>query len=138
MNKKNKDESVANKIYKIARMIGDLSTVKRVKCGVQNNFGHATILKIASGCNVRVHHMFDNTLSFDLLISPTAQDKYQPQCEAAKLSFEQLFSGKTKEDQAFIIPSREKEPHYRLWVDITNYDIDKIVVMIENIKRKFA
>lgn len=108
MNKKNKDESVANKIYEIAEIIEDLSTAKRVKCGVQNNFGHATIINITSGCNIRVHHMFDNTLSLDLLISPTAQDKYQPQCEAAKSTFEQLFSGKTKEDSAFIIPSREK------------------------------
>lgn len=138
MNKKNKDESIANKIYKIAEILKDLSTAKRVKCGVQNNFGHATIMNIASGCNVRVHHMFDNTLSLDLLISPTSQDRYQPQCEIAKSTFKQLFSGKTKEDKAFIIPSRVKKPHYRLWVDITNSDIDIIFVMIEDVKRKFA
>ncbi|HID60563.1 MAG TPA: hypothetical protein EYP46_01730 [Hadesarchaea archaeon] len=76
MKRKNKDESIAAKIYHIAEMVGDLNAANKVKCGAQNNFGHATIVKIAPGCNVRAHHMFDNTLSLDLLISPSAETKY--------------------------------------------------------------
>lgn len=138
MNNKSIDMSVANTIHEIAEMVGDLNASKKVKCGIQNNFGHATIKKIVPGCNVRVHHMFDNCLSLDLLISPSALERYQEICRAAKLKFKQLFSGEAREDKEFIIPSRDQELHYRLWVDITNSNIDEIKAMVGDIKSKFA
>lgn len=138
--KKIKDKSIEKKLYVIAEKLSDLNPENKVKCGVQNNFGHATVIKVEPGGNVRFHHMFDNSLSLDLLLSPNAQNnkKYAPKCEIAKSRFLQLFSGKTKENQNFPIPSRKDEPHYRLWVDVTNIDVSEILEMVDNIKKKIA
>ena len=138
MKRANRDEVIAKKMHAIAEIVDDLNKAKNVKCGAQNDFGYATIQKIAIGCNVRVHHMLDNSLSLDLLISPTAENKYQIKCETTKLKFKQLFSGNTSEDLEFIIHSRKNETHYRLWVDITKVDIDEIFLMVQNIKTKLG
>ena len=138
MSKKSKDMSIANKIFEIAEIVEDLNPSNKVKCGVQNNFGHVTIKKIAAGCNVRVHHMFDNCLSLDLLISSSSLERYQNKCRDAKSKFKQLFTDKLTEEKEFIIPSRGKELHYRLWLDITTLNIEEIKDIILDIKSKFA
>ena len=133
-----KDESITKKMYAIAKMVGDLNKAGRVKCGAQNDFGYATIRKIVVGCNVRAHHMLDNTVSIDLLISPTAEEKYETKCKTAKTKFYELFPGSTNENAKFIIPSRENEPHYRLWVDVTKIAEEEISAMIKKIQMKMA
>jgi hypothetical protein len=138
MKRSNKDENLSKKMYAIAKIVGDLNESGRVKCGAQNDFGYATIRKVVVGCNVRAHHMLDNTLSIDLLISQSAEEKYETKCKTTKTRFKDLFSGLTSENEKFIIPSRKNEPHYRLWVDVTETDEEEIFAMINKIKTKIA
>jgi hypothetical protein len=133
-----KDDDIAKKMYAIAEMVGDLNKAGKVKSGAQNDFGYATIKKVVVGCNIRAHHMLDNTLSFDLLISPTADEKYETKCKITKTKFKELFPDSTNENANFIIPSRENEPHYRLWVDVTEIAEEDLSTMIEKIRRKIA
>jgi hypothetical protein len=121
------------KMFRIAERLDDLNLNKVVKCGRQNNFGHATVKKIFRGCSVRVHHNFDNSLSLDLLISPSALEKQPLKCQSVKNDFLRIFTGETKENNGYIIPSRKDEPHYRLWVDITNREDNEIFQMLDNI-----
>jgi len=130
-----KDPLTGNKMYKIAKYLNDLNSSGEVKKGRQNNYGHATIKKIKTGCVIRVHHYFNNTILIDLLITQSALNKYPVECDNA---IEKYLKFQPDVDENFRVPSRPEVRHVKYAIDITTEPIEDILIKCNLIKEKFA
>ena len=107
-----KDPQIQEKMFKIAKHLDELNPKGEVKCRRQNNYGHAKVYQFIPGCSIWVHHMFNNTLLLDLLITPFAQNE-PTDCNPAIKKFNSFFEIVPKTDENFLLPSRPDEKSWR-------------------------
>ncbi len=138
---------IKNKMKKYIR-VNDKPKLRRiadhlklsVKNRAQNDNGYITIHYVHrtnSGCCIRIHHWNNDTLSIDLLITETAEDRYFESCKSAIAVFDNLFDDKPQYDPYFCVNSDPTKPYKRYWFDITSENDEKIFARLEKIKNKF-
>jgi len=125
------------KLFKIAQHLGDLNKNGDVKCRAQNDYGHAKVSEIIPGCSVWVHHMFDNKIILDLLISSKARQNSSEECNWAEKEFNKIFKNKTKKKFPYLIPSMPGVEHTMHSIDITNAKNEIVFGVIEKINEIF-
>ncbi|GAB4174097.1 MAG: hypothetical protein Tsb0017_11610 [Geothermobacteraceae bacterium] len=82
---------IEQKMYNIASHLNELNSAGKVKGFQGNEKGYAKVHQIKSGCSIWVHHLIDDRLIIDLLISPNAQKNHSEKCKTSKEIFNSFF-----------------------------------------------
>jgi len=128
--------SVEAKMYNIASHLNELNSAGKVKGFQGNEKGYAKIHQIKIGCSIWVHHLIDDRLTIDLLISPNAQKKHSEKCKKSKEIFNSFFTEKAISTTWEHATSLNNE-HERVYVEISKNSDKEIFEIIKEMKAKF-
>jgi hypothetical protein len=126
-----------DKMYFIAKHYSYLNDKGKVKAIKGNEKGYAKINKdIVRGCALLVHHMNDDRLFIDLLITPVAKSRYEPACNKAVDTFKNYFKSEVQftkwkscmDDKVFD----------RYYVDVTKKDLPELLIVIEAVSKNLS
>jgi len=88
-------ETIDQKMYEIAKYLGDLNVHDKVKKFGAGEKGYATVQKIRSGISIRVHHLKyepnNDRLIIDLMITENAGNKFQSIADTSVAIFKEFF-----------------------------------------------
>jgi hypothetical protein len=132
--------SASDKIFEIAGHLKDLNKYGKVKGLDGNEKGYAKVIEIFRGCSVWVHHLHNDDLIIDLMVSHTAHKKNPALCDSSVKKFEDFFGGsggsvkKTKWTHS-IDQHYEYERHY---VVMNDKKTAEIIDIVDNLKKIFA
>lgn len=128
-------ETIENKMYLIAKYLGELNDDGNVKGFKGNENGYAKVLEIKRGCALWVHHLKEDRLIIDLMITDTAGSKYPELSRKAVEQFKNFFnymSGDVPWTHSMKTINAE-----RYYVDITDLKIEEIKKVIDKLKSEF-
>lgn len=127
--------SIESKMFSIAKYLDELNPDGNVKGFKGNEKGYAKILEIKRGCALWVHHLKDDRMIIDLMITDAAGNKYPEIAKQMKEKFEDFFNYLSND-----VPwmhSMNTTDALRIYVDITKLQFDEILKVIEKIKSEF-
>jgi hypothetical protein len=124
-----------DKMFYIAKHFNYLNDKGKVKAIKGNEKGYAKIKDIVRGCSLFVHHMNNDQLIINLLISPAAKSSYELVCNKAVKSFDNHFKS-----QVEFTPWKncmDKSKVYdRYCINVTNKELPELLIIIEEIRNK--
>ena len=129
--------SASDKIVEIAGHLKDLNKYGKVKGLQGNENGYAKVIEILRGCSVWVHHLHNDDLIIDLMVSHTAHKKNPALCDSAVKKFEDFFGGSVKKTKwnHSIDQHSEYERHY---VVVNEKKTAELIDIVNNLKKIFA
>jgi hypothetical protein len=127
--------SIESKMYSIAKYLDELNPDGKVKGFKGNEKGYAKILEIKRGCALWVHHLKDDRMIIDLMITDAAGNKYPEIAKQVKEKFEDFFNYMSNDESW--VHSMNTTDALRFYVDITNLQFDEIVKVIVKLKSEF-
>lgn len=129
--------TIEDKMYFIAKRYNYLNDKGKVKAKRCNEKGYAKIKDIVRGCSLFVHHMNDDQLIINLLVSTAAKTRYEIVCNKAVDVFKKHFQS----DVSCTLWENSLGGGYvydRYIVDVTNKDLPELLTMIEDVRDKLA
>ena len=113
------EPSIADKMYTVTHYLGALNSKNMVKAYRKNEYGYAKVVEIKRGCSIWVHHLLDDTLVIDLIISPAARKSNGELCDLTIRQFGGFFDKRPVVDQWYHADKPDVK-HARYSVDITS------------------
>lgn len=129
-------ESLSSKLFLAAKKVGDLNKTGAVKGFNGNENGYAKIKQIKPGCAIWIHHLKDETLIIDLLITETAISRYPNEAESTLKKFE-AFAGDELKTDVFEHSVDDNHKAGKFYLDVTDQPFKQISETIDNILRIF-
>ena len=126
-------QTITDIMYLIAKKANDLNKSGEVKGFGLNEIGYAKIFELKRGCSFWVHHLSDDILIIDLMISEAARKRYPTHSEFAE-----------KKCYAFFKEMRmpvKSEPwlhgmggaeYQRYFVDVSSLSFNEISQILDN------
>lgn len=125
-------ESISSKLYLAAKKVNDLNKSGNVKGFSGNENGYAKIAQIKPGCAIWIHHLKNDQLIIDLLISETAANRYPLETNTALEKFKN-FSGDKFKSAEFEHSINQNSKSDRFYIDVTTHTFDQIAVIIDKL-----
>ncbi|MCJ8503194.1 hypothetical protein [Desulfatitalea alkaliphila] len=129
-------ESLRDKLFLAAKKVGDLNKYGEVKGFSGNENGYAKIKQIRPGCAIWIHHLKDETLIIDLLITETAISRYPNESESTLKKFE-AFAGEELKTDVFEHSVDISHQSGKFYLDVTNQPFEQISETIDKILKLF-
>ena len=131
-----------NKMFFIAKSLGELNSKSKVKAITANERGYARIIDINIGLSLIFYHTKDDRLTMNLLITNAAMRRYPIDCENAAQTFldfhRQNFKEHETPQKAQWINSLNKKDERTIYsIDVTRLAADECIEKIAAIKRAF-
>ncbi len=128
--------STEDKMYQIAKYLGDLNSKGKVKRFWPNERGYAKVKDIVRGCPLLVLHTNDAELIVTLLVTPTALLRYGTTCQRAVTTFKSFFGTDVKQRRWTHALDNDERDQYL--ADVTNRDLPEIFKLIDELKEKLS
>lgn len=129
-------ESVSSKLYLAAKKVNDLNSSGKVKGFSGNEKGYAKILEIMTGCAIWIHHLKNEHLIIDLLVTEAATRRFPEVTNKAIKKFEEIAGDKLRLD-VFEHAISKSDKRDKLYIDVTNHSFEKIEMLIDKLLRTF-
>ena len=126
-----------DKMYIIAKHFNYLNDKGKVKAIKGNEKGYAKIKEIVRGCALFVHHMNDDKLIINLLISPAAKSRYELDCKKAVASFQSYFKSAVQVTK-WKNSMGDSKVYDRYIVDVTKTELPVLITTIETASNVLA
>jgi len=128
-------EEMVSKMFKIAEHLRELNSAQKVK-RFGNDKGHAKVFQIRPGCSVWTHHLKNNRLIIDLMITRSARQRYPEVAMISVDMFKEFFHDKVDFERWHRhIDDLEAE---RYFVDIGEDTLEDIFKTLDKIKDRFS
>ena len=121
-------------MYEIAKYLDELNAKGQVKRNSSHEKGYAKIQQIRRGCDVWFHHLLDDGLIIDLMISEAARRDYN---EAAIKSIS-VFKFNHKENVESWEHALDGRNYERYFVDVSRFSLDNLKKVTDQIKERFS
>lgn len=129
--------STEEKMLSIAKNLNQLNKQGKVKSFQGNEKGYAKVIEIKRGCSIWVHHLKDDRLIIDLMISESAQSKYPEISRETINKFKDCVNCFTEEEPwQHSIDTKVNAKRY--YVDVTKFSIDRILVILNNMLKNMV
>lgn len=123
-------------MYEIAKYLDELNAKKQVKYNSKHEKGYAKIQQIRSGCDVWFHHLLDDRLIIDLMISEAARRKFGDIADRAIETFKEFFNYIANvESWQHALDGRNYE---RYFIDVSKVPSDDLKKVMDKIREKFS
>lgn len=129
--------TIEGKMYFIAKRYNYLNDKGKVKARRGNEKGYAKIKDIVRGCSLFVHHMNNDHLIINLLVSPAAKTRYEIVCNKAVDAFKKHFQSDVQ-STPWEHSMGGGNVYDRYIVDVTKKDLPELLIMIEEVRNKLA
>lgn len=124
------------KMYEIAKFLGELNAMGEVKGFSGNEKGYAKILQIKRGCSIWIHHLQDDSLVLDLMVSENASYRHPDITSVEIEKFKQFF--KNDLNMGLWEHSIDENRAERYFIDIGIMETDEIKKLINRIIEHFG
>jgi len=121
-------------MHEIAEYLDELNAKGRVKRNPRNEKGYAKIQQIRRGCDVWFHHLLDDRLIIDLMISEAARRDHN---EAADKSIS-VFKFNYKENVESWQHALDGRNYERYFVDVSRFSLDNLKKVTDQIRERFS
>jgi hypothetical protein len=134
-------QSLARKMYLIAKQVNDLNAKGKVKAQTGNEKGYAKILSINNGCRVWAHHTRDDKIILDLMYTASAEDRHPKVVKAAVDTFERF--AKDSGYQVSQVPwqhsiDKEKPERKQYFIEIGSLEDEAIGELVDKVRIAFG
>ena len=112
----------AEKMYALAKALGDLNAAGEVKAILGNELGYARVADLPKpGCTLFVRHELGDTLRISLTLTPTHERKHGPRCQTVSDAFKRFFGDANHRypEVDYQDPLATGETRHRFAVDVT-------------------
>ena len=116
--------------------MNDLNSSGKVKGFSSNEKGYAKILQIKRGCAIWIHHLNNEQLIIDLLVTEAAAKKHSVVTNTAIEKFKKFAGDKLKTDE-FEHAINKSDKRDRFYFDVTNHAFEEIDILIEKLLMAF-
>ena len=130
-------ETVAEKMYQTAKMVGDLNSAGKVKAFTSNEKGDARIFIIKRGCAIWMHHTKDHRLTISLMITEAMASRF-PVTENAAIKRFESFAGNRMKTEDFEHSINKSDKRTRRYIDVTNSNSSEITTIVEEVLTCFS
>lgn len=123
------------KMFAIAESLNELNDRGEVKGFSGNERGYAKVLEIKRGCVIWVHHLNDDRLIIDLMVSEAAAGRYSEITTIAISRFKDFFNFMfAKESWKHSMGSNNSERYY---IDVSEIQLEEILKIVNKIRLNF-
>lgn len=128
--------SIEDKMYQVAEYLNELNDRGQVKGFSGNERGYAKVKEIKRGCAIWVHHLNDDRLIIDLMVSVTAAEKFPEITSEAISKFKDFFNYMfEKESWKHSVNENNAERYY---VEVSELQTEEIEKILSKIRSEFS